>query len=119
MNTAATPRAVRISDAIALVVILGLFAVSVAVYDAVPAEMLVHYTPPGGIYYGIETLPKQIGLFLVPVFTLLTYGVARLVPVVTGVQGELGALAPYYRAALAGVVVLLGAVHGVVLLLNM
>lgn len=118
MNHAAIVRGVRLSDAVALAVILGLFAVSVALYETVPAEMLVHYTPPGGVYYGVETLPKRVGLFLVPVFTLLTYVVGRVVPVVTGAWDEFGVLAPYYDAALAGLVVLFGAVHTALLLLN-
>lgn len=119
MNVAAAVRAVRPSDAVALAVVVALFAASLAVYDTVPAELVVHYTPPGGVYYGVETLPKRIGLFVVPVFTLLAFAVARLLPAVTGLQKELGLLLPYYEVGVAGLVVLCGTVHAALLLLNL
>jgi hypothetical protein len=119
MNTATLARAVRPTDALALAVMLALFVASLAVYEAVPAEMVVHYTPPGGVYYGIETLPKALGLFVVPVVALVTFGVARLLPLTAGSNEAFAAIAPYYHAGLVGLVVLLGAVHAVLVLLNL
>lgn len=118
MTLAGVVRTVRPSEVVAVATLVAIFAVSVAVYDVVPAEMVVHYTPPGGVYYGPETLPKEIGLFVVPVLTLLVFGVARLLPVLTGLDDELGGLVPYYYAVVAGLVVLLGAVHAALILLN-
>jgi len=118
VNAAALARGARPSDAVALAVIAGLFAVSVAVYETAPAEIVVHYTPPGAVYYGIETLPKAVGLFVVPVATPLTYGVTRLLPQLAGTTDGFGAIAPYYHAGLVALVALLGAVHLLLVLLN-
>lgn len=118
MNLAAAARGVRPSDVVALSVIVGVFVATVAVYDMVPAEMVVHYTPPGGVYYGPETLPKEIGLSVVPVLTLLSFLVARFLPVLTGLHDELGVIAPYYDAGVVGLVLLLATVHAALILLN-
>lgn len=118
MNLAGAARTVQPSDAVAVAIIVAVFAAGVAVYDMVPAEMVVHYTPPGGVYYGAETLPKEFGLFVVPVLMLLSFGGARLLPVLAGLGNQLGVLCPYYYAGLAGVVILLGTVQAALILLN-
>lgn len=117
MNAAELVRGVRPSDAVALVLILCLFGLSVAVYDAVPAEMVVHYTPPGGVYYGPETLPKAVGLFLVPLLAAGTYVGLRLSLLVFE-NPAFDSIAPFYRAGVVAVVLLFGVTHVALVLLN-
>lgn len=118
MNVAAE-RPVRPSDALAAAFVVGTFALAVAVYDAVPAEMVVHYTPPGGVYYGPETLPKPVALFIVPAVTALTFGLVRALPSVGGVDDALGDARPYYHAAVLLLVALLSVVHVGLVLWNL
>lgn len=116
MNAAELARAVRPGDAVALAVVLGLFGLSIAVYDAVPAEMVVHYTPPGTVYYGPETLPKAVGLFLVPTLALVTYVVLRLP--LPAESLAFGAIRPFYLAGVVAVVALFGVTHVALVLIT-
>lgn len=108
----------RVSDALAAALVAATAAVGVVAYDAVPAAMVVHYTPPGGVYYGPETLPKAVGLSVVPAIAVVTVAALRGLPAIT--DGE--ALTPVptaYRLAVVGLAALLAAVQLVLVLLNL
>ena len=53
--------------AVGLTVALGVLA-----YGAVPGRVRVHWTLGTGPYVGPETLPRALGLFVVPVVAVLT-----------------------------------------------
>lgn len=118
MNLEAWVQDVRLSDALSLVLVVGAFAIGVITYDAVPAEMVVHYTPPGGVYYGPETLPKNIGLFIVPVVTAITFVVVRGLPFVGDVNEALAPVRPYYQFGIVLLVTFLMCVQASLVLLN-
>jgi uncharacterized membrane protein len=105
---------IRVSDVVALVLVGAAFAISVIAYDAAPAEVVVHYTPPGGVYYGPETLPKAIGLFIVPVVTALVFTVLRALPLIDDLSEQLAPVRAYYQF---GVVLLVAVLVGVQVLL--
>jgi len=107
----------RASDALAAALALSTVVIGIVAYDAVPAAMAVHYTPPGGVYYGPETLPKAVGLSVVPAVAVVTVAALRALPAV--VDGE--ALTPVpavYRFSVVGVAALLAAVQVALVLLN-
>ena len=118
MNASALVRRVRPTDALASALLVGVFAVGVAAYDAVPDEMVVHYTPPGSVYYGVETLPKEVGLFVVPAVAAVTFGIGRALPLIVGPDETLTAVGPYYRAGLVVLLALLSSVQVALVLLN-
>jgi hypothetical protein len=107
----------RASDALAAALVVATIVVGVAAYDAVPAAMVVHYTPPGGVYYGPETVPKAVGLSIVPAVAVVTVAALRALPAV--VDGEsLTPVPTVYRVAVVGVAALLAAVQVALVLLN-
>lgn len=108
MSVLALRERVRPSDGLAIALVIGMFAVGALAYEAVPAEMLVHYTPPGGVYYGPETLPKAVGLFVIPVVSVVVFGVLRGLPVVDELDRVLAPVRPYYQAAIVLTVASLG-----------
>jgi uncharacterized membrane protein len=118
MNAAELTRLMRRGDAVALAVILCLFGLSVAVYDTLPAEMVVHYTPPGGVYYGPETLPKAVALVVVPLIAGVTYVALRLPLLLLERWPVPDAIGPIYRAGIVAMLLLFGAVHVALILLN-
>lgn len=109
---------IRPSDGVALALLATTFAIGVLAYDAVPAEMVVHYTPPGGVYYGPETAPKPLGLFAVPVLGLVTFAAMRALPLLDGVATRLAPVRSVYQAAIVLVVGVLCAGQAVLVLLN-
>jgi hypothetical protein len=111
-------RGVRPSDALALVLVLASFAIGVLASDAVPAEMVVHYTPPGGVYYGPETLPRRFGLFVVPGVTAVTFAVIRALPLVVDLDGTATSLGRLYRFGTLLFVAVLVGVQATLVLLN-
>lgn len=96
---------VRPSDGLAVALVVAMFGVGALAYDAVPAEMVVHYTPPGGVYYGPETLPKAAGLFAIPAAGAVVFGVMRALPLIDGVAESLAPVRPYYQASIVLAVV--------------
>lgn len=118
MSSASLVGDVRPSDVLALALVVGTFAVGVVAYGVVPADVMVHYTPPGGVYYGPETLPKSVGLFVVPVVTAVTFAALRVLPSVFELNGELAAVLPYYRLGLALLVAVLASVQVALVLSN-
>ena len=118
MNIDTQVQDLRLSDGLALMLIVITFAIGVIAYEAVPAEMVVHYTPPGGVYYGPETLPESIGLFIVPVVTAIIFVILRALPVVGNLNEELAAVRPYYQLGIVLLVAFLLGVQMVLVLLN-
>lgn len=118
MTALGLARRVRATDVLASALLCGMFASGVFAYDAVPAQVVVHYTPPGGVYYGPETLPKAVGLFAVPAVAAVTFGVARLLPSIAGGNDELTAFGPYYRVALVLLVAVLAGAQVALVLWN-
>lgn len=92
-----TGRITTASDVLTGAFVIGMFGLAVLAYGAVPAQMTVHYTPPGGVYYGLETLPKTVGLFLLPVVGAFVVAALRCLPLVDGI-GE--AVRGYYQASI-------------------
>ncbi len=90
-----------VSDAMTVLFVGGMFALGILAYGAVPSQMTVHYAPKGTIYYGIETLPKAIGLFVVPVVGLVVISVLRGLPMIEGIDEALCPVAEYYRLGIA------------------
>jgi hypothetical protein len=114
MTTAAFGRA---SDALAAALVVATVVVGLVAYDAVPAAMVVHYTPPGGVYYGPETLPKAIGLSVVPAVAIVTVAALRGLPAVVDSEA-LTPVPTVYRLAVVGLAALLAAVQVALVLLN-
>jgi uncharacterized membrane protein len=119
MTAASHSRAVRASDAAALAIIGAMLAAAVLLYDAVPTEMVVHYTPPGGVYYGPETLPRAVGLFVVPVVAVVTFALARWIATRRDVREALAEARVYYHAGLVALVAALAAIQALLLWLNL
>lgn len=109
---------IRLSDAVELLLVVGTFAIGVIACDAVPTEMVVHYTPPGGVYYGLETPPKQIGLFIVSVITVITFVVARTLLLVGDLNEALASVHPYYQLGIVLLVTFLVGIQVSLVLLN-
>lgn len=110
---------VRPSDGLAAALVLGMSALGALAYEAVPAAMLVHYTPPGGVYYGPETLPKAIGLFVVPVVRPVVFGVPRGLPAIDGLGEALAPIRPYYQASIVVTIAALGLGQVALIVLNL
>lgn len=107
----------RTSDVLALVFVVATVVVGVVAYDAVPAAMTIHYTPPGGVYYGPETVPKAVGLSVVPAIAVITVTAVRAVPAVVDHE----ALTPVpivYRLGVLLLAVMFGGVQVGLVLLN-
>lgn len=118
MNIEARVRDIRLSNALGLMLVVGTFALGVIAYDAVPAEMVVHYTPSGGVYYGLETLPKPVGLFIIPVVSAITFVFLRALLLVGDLNEELASIRPYYRLGMILLVTFLAGVQVSLILLN-
>jgi len=119
MNTESRPTQIRVSDVISLSLIGGVFVLGVLTYDLLPAVLVIHYTPPGGVYYGLETLPKPVGLFALPVITAVTFGVTRGLPLIGNVSEELGSARQYYHYGILLLIVFLATVQIGLVLLNL
>lgn len=91
---------VRPSDGLAVALVVATFAAGALAYEAVPADVVVHYTPPGGVYYGPDTLPKAVGLFVIPLASAVVFAVLRALPLLDDVDETLAPVRPYYQAAI-------------------
>lgn len=91
---------VRPSDGVVIALVISMFVVSGLAYRAVPSELLIHYTPPGGIYYGPETLSKTIGLFIIPIVSIVVFSVMRMLPVIDVINETLSPIRSYYQASI-------------------
>lgn len=91
---------VRPTDSLAVAIVVGTFAVGMLAYQSVPAEMLIHYTPSDGVYYGPETLPKLVGLFVIPIVSVVVFGVLRSVPYLAESGVATAPIRPYYQASI-------------------
>jgi len=113
-------RAPRIhpSDAVAALLLVATFAVAVVTYGTVPDAMQIHYTPPGGVYYGPETVPKALGLFAVPVAATAAFLVARSLPAIWVPEEASPADLAWYRVAVVLFVAVMAGVQTVLVLLN-
>lgn len=118
MNAPGRTRGVRLSDVLSVTLLVGTFLLGAGAYDAVPAEMLIHYTPPGSVYYGLERVPKELGLFIVPVVGSIMFCAARLLSLVGDVNEEMASVRPYYHAGLVLLVTFLGGVQVLLVALN-
>lgn len=118
MSGAARRAYPRASDGVALALVAAAFAAGALAYGAAPAEVVVHYTPPGGVYYGPETLPKAVGLFALPVASVAVFGIMRTLPLLADVDEQLAPVRPYYRAGTVLAVACLCAGQAVLVAVN-
>lgn len=118
MSVAALPARVRTGDLAAVALLAVAFAVGVAAYGAVPERVVVHWTFGAGPYWGLRTLPKALGLFLVPLVATVLY-VAMRAPLALLPAEELGAVRGLYEAVVVGTVGLCCAVQLFVVAMNL
>ena len=110
---------IRISDVVSLALIGCIFVLSAYTYDLLPADLVIHYTPAGGVYYGLETLPKPVGLFVLPVTTAIAFGIVRMLPLISNLSEELESIRPYYHYGTLLLIVFVAGVHIALILLNL
>ena len=109
----------RVSDVVSLALIGCIFVLSGYTYDLLPRNLVIHYTPPGGVYYGLETLPKPVALFVLPVTAAIAFVVVRMRPQISNFGEELESIRPYYHYATLLLVVFLTGTHIALILLNL
>lgn len=110
---------IRVSDVVSLALIGCVFVLSGYTYDLLPRNLVIHYTPPGGVYYGLETLPKPIGLFVLPVTAAIAFGVVRMLPLISNFGEELESIRPYYHYGTLLLIMFVAGVHIALILLNL
>jgi len=94
------PRLPVSPNAIGALAVAATLGVGLLAYPFVPDQFTVRWTV--GAYYGPESLPKAVGLSLVPLLSVGVYGLLRALPSLDGVPDDLvGRRA--YRLAVAAV----------------
>lgn len=105
--------------AVGSLLIVGLtVALGVLAYGAAPARVRVHWTLGMGPYVGPETLPKALGLFVVPTAAVLCLAGLWLLRTVVDLESE-PRVRRYYDLAALLVLCLLLAGQAVVVLANL
>jgi uncharacterized membrane protein len=88
-------------------------------YDAMPASMQIHYTPPGGIYYGIKRGPKELGLVILPLLSTMIFAIGCLLARCTAWSEEFDAGRRYARLAVVVLLAVLASGQAFLILLNL
>jgi uncharacterized membrane protein len=109
----------RATDLVTLALLLGIAASVLVFYDQMPAMMQIHYTPPGGVYYGIERVPKQIGLLILPLISTMIFAIGQVIARCTARIEEFEAGRRYAGLAVVVVLAVLACGQALLILLNL